>query len=331
MKFSFVIPCFNEAANIGRCVESVRTAINYWQQSITGENAQAEILVIDNGSEDDSVAIANRLADRVVECNRINISRLRNQGGNAAQGEFIIFLDGDIVVPEIWLSAIDEFFAQPNRDAVGFVDIAPDDAPWYAKLWAQRVISRRGKLCPVDFLPGRNISVRKSMFDKVGGFDSNLKTGEDKDFIMRIRQAGGQVFSAPSPKLLHLGYEKSFKEWMRKEYWRQHSHIDLISKQGLNPRIVRFPAIALAHILIQVAVVVSLLSGSPLQALVLLYASFLPGACQTLLFSYSRRNLNAILGFSFMYWVRFHVAGISIIRAYMEYREEKNTAAKNLS
>lgn len=327
MKYSFVIPCFNEEANIGRCLKSVRDAVDQWKDN----SHQAEVMVVDNGSTDRSVSIANELADRVLEFKRVNISRLRNAGGEAALGEVIIFLDGDIVVPSDWLSHMDEFFSSPNVDAIGYVDLAPNDAPWFARYWAERVTTKRSVKREIDTLPGRNIAIKKSVFTRISGFDDALQTGEDKDFIMRARKSGAVVYTSPSPKLLHLGYEKTFKEWMRKEYWRQHSHVDLILKQGFSLRLARFPAMALAHLFFAIFIAINLLQGDTGVATELLAVSFIPSLVMSLLSSYSRRSLSVYLGFSFLYWVRFIVAGWSILRALVESRTKLVAGLKTSS
>lgn len=331
MKYSFVIPCYNEEHNIGRCLTSVHQAIEAWQSQVTDTSREAEVMVVDNGSTDQGVAIAKEIADTVLEFNRVHISRLRNAGGEAAQGEIIIFLDGDIVVPGDWLSHVDEFFCEPNVDAIGYVDLAPDDAPWFARFWGQRVTAKRGVKKEIDTLPGRNIAIKKSVFTRISGFDDGLQTGEDKDFIMRARKSGAVVYTSPSPTLLHLGYEKTFREWMRKEYWRQHSHVDLILKQGFSLRLARFPVIALAHLVFALFIVLSLLQGDFSSVIKLIAISAIPSFAMSLLSEYSRKSVSTYLGFSLLYWIRFVVAGWSILRALFESRQKLVAGVKTSS
>lgn len=321
MKYSVVIPCYNESHVIGRCLDSVNAA--------RAGRSDVQVIVVDNGSTDTSAAIAEahrqHPSDQVISTPRLRISAVRNAGAQAASGEYLLFLDGDIEVPDNWLATLDDWFGKQRSDVLGFVDLPPSTAPWFARIWGERVLARRHAAVEVDFLPGRNIYLPRRWFDTVGGFDAALMTGEDKDFIMRLRKAGARVMTDRSIDITHLGYERSFREWMRKEYWRQHSHIDLLRQQGLSLRLLRFPVLAVGHLGLLLLVLASLL-GAPALAMALLLTSFLPSLVMTLRCPEHRAHGLLIVQSTFMYWARFVIAGWSIVRAAWESWQQHRAA-----
>ncbi|CBL46094.1 Glycosyl transferase, family 2 [gamma proteobacterium HdN1] len=313
MKYSVIIPCYNESHVIGQCLASVNVARE-------GRN-DVQVIVVDNGSTDTSGAIARahqkHPLDQVIDVPRLRISAVRNAGARISSGEIILFLDSDIEVPSNWLTTLDDWFGQQRSDVLGFVDLPPVTAPWVARIWGERVLARRHTAGEVDFLPGRNICVLRRWFDAVGGFSETLTTGEDKDFVMRLGKAGARVMTDRSIPLIHLGYERNFREWMRKEYWRQHSHIDLLREQGVSPRLIRFPLLAIGHLGLVLLAAICLLAA-PKLGVFLLLASFLPSLVLTLRCPPHRSNPERLLQSTLLYWARFNIAAVSILRAAQE-------------
>jgi glycosyltransferase involved in cell wall biosynthesis len=96
---SVVIPAFNEEANIEKCLHALTAQ--------TFPKERFEVIVVDNGSTDSTVATANRfktsLALRVVSKAGCNISGVRNHGAALATGEVLAFLDADCIPRPTWL------------------------------------------------------------------------------------------------------------------------------------------------------------------------------------------------------------------------------------
>ncbi|MDY6829775.1 MAG: glycosyltransferase [Pseudomonadota bacterium] len=308
-RYSVIVPCYNEAHNLTRMLDSVRVA------SKNRDSNTLEVLVIDNGSQDGSDDIA-RAGGAVVLCaNRVSISRLRNLGAEAAQGEVLLFLDADMEVPPDWLDRIDEALAA-GADALGFVEQVPREAPWYAQVWSQRIAARRSHDMPVDYLPGRNIAVRRQLYLQVGGFSEALATGEDKDLSLRLIAAGASINSVAGRPMMHWGYERSFSELLRKEFWRQSSHIDLLARHGASVRLMRFPVASVAVLAFLCIGLVAVAVQQWQVALLSFFLSFLPAVGVT--FSRGdglRFRPVAAAQLVFLYWVRFQVAGLSVLRA----------------
>ena len=314
MKYSIIIPCFNEAHVLSDTLSSVRTAM--------GERCDVEIILMDNGSNDASQAIAKSYGVTVCEVPGVKISALRNMGAKKSLGKYLLFLDADIVVANNWFHQLDYFTDITNgdyvADVVGFVDDVPSHAPWYARIWGLRASARRNKLMEIDSLPGRNLFLSKQWFDRVVGFNENLTTGEDKDFVMRLKKSGALVLSDPRLEMIHMGYERTFKEWSRKEYWRQHSHIGLIKHQGASIRLLRFPLLCVAHLLLALVFVITLVTGDVGASLSVLMLSLSPSLLLSLKKPLSRFPLGRLFQFTLLYWLRFHIAGWSVLKELRE-------------
>lgn len=99
MKLSFVIPCYNEEALIGSCIDSIKAEIFRF-----GQLEDYEIIVVDNMSTDNTKAIAESLEVRVVEETQQSVTFARSRGAKEAQFDLIAYIDADNVVPPGWLN-----------------------------------------------------------------------------------------------------------------------------------------------------------------------------------------------------------------------------------
>ena len=82
--FSIIIPCYNESHVLSRCLESIVVAI--------GSRSGVEILLMDNGSSDNSPEIARSFGARVQVQAQVSIATLRNLGAEMARGDVLLFL-----------------------------------------------------------------------------------------------------------------------------------------------------------------------------------------------------------------------------------------------
>lgn len=154
------------------------------------------------------------------------ISRLRNQGVLQARGEYLAFLDADVEIAPDWTSSmLAELNADAGRVLVSAVQRCEDNAPPLEKI--RTVLSNAVTDADVNFLPGRNLFLRRSTFEAVGGFPEHLITCEDYYFTDRVHGLGRLFYSARS-SYVHLGEDKQFDEMYRKEIWRGQSNLHSI-------------------------------------------------------------------------------------------------------
>jgi len=151
----------------------------------------AEILIIDAGSNDDSVAVIADLASRhpqirILHSDKKNPSAVRNRGLAAARGEIIGFLDADDLWPPDKLARqLARLAAEPPvRVVSGFVQ-------YFDRLDRENLVPAADSRLETLFHVHLGAAVfHHSVFDEVGRFDENLLYSEDVDLLLRIREAG---------------------------------------------------------------------------------------------------------------------------------------------
>src|SRR4030042_4830816 len=167
MKFSFIIPAFNEEEFISNCVKSIKNQ----------EGDDFEIIVVDNGSSDKTAEIAKNLGVALVSEEKKGISNARNFGVMKAKGEFLCFVDADGTLSNNWLSEAREIISKNNVKALVGLNIFVNNNLFkkfyyniytffaYIALILHNIIFRK------LFLPGNNLVIKRSVFLKLGGFE----------------------------------------------------------------------------------------------------------------------------------------------------------------
>lgn len=213
---SIVVCTFNRAAVLQRMVESV-----FRQRQIT--EIQHELVIVDNNSGDDTAAIVQEFANKgnvnyFLEADE-GLSFARNRGIAESKGEFISFLDDDVLVHEDWLRSVKACFDETDADVVGGRVSLRFEAPpekWVEGLFRKCLSevdlgSSRKVLSNGDCLYGANLSFRKKVFDSVGIFDINAGrrrkewlSGEETDMVRRVIANKGKVLYDPDVFVEHL-------------------------------------------------------------------------------------------------------------------------------
>ena len=198
MRFSVVIPCFNAERTLDQCLVSVTRA--------AALHGSAEILLVDNGSADASVEIAAAFPEvTVLHEQRRGPAAARNRGLRCAVGRFVAFTDADCRVAEDWLVRAEDYFDDSDVAAVGgrIDGCKPRNA-------IQHWMNERGILDQEHALASRppfvqtaNAVYRTAQVRACGGFDEQLRTGEDVDLSIRVTLRGGRLTFAPDVAVEH--------------------------------------------------------------------------------------------------------------------------------
>ncbi len=177
---SVIIPCYNAARFLPEAVASVRA--QGWEP--------LEILVVDDGSTDDSVEVARRLEGlRLIQKPNGGAASARNLGLREARGDWIAFLDADDLWPPDRMRALaSRFEADDALDVVtGRIRYVRLDGA----LWLNyRFEDRQNTVSHIHLGAGL---YRRRAFDRIGGFDEGLRIGEDQDWFLRAREAGLRI------------------------------------------------------------------------------------------------------------------------------------------
>ena len=183
MRYSVVIPTYNEEHYVVRCLQSVRD-----QQY---DRAQFEIIVSDAESTDSTQAVAQPLCDKIVSTPRRGIAVGRNLGAAQASGEFLVFVDADVVLEQQFLSSIDRSFRDEAVVAVSGL-ARPSDGRLFQRFVYRTtyVLVRVFQSVGVSLFPGICVAFRAQEFRTVRGFREDFGIVEDLDLSRRMSTLG---------------------------------------------------------------------------------------------------------------------------------------------
>jgi len=170
---SIIIPTLNEAGNVEKLVK-------YLLKHQT--SALAEIIVVDGGSTDTTVAIAQKAGAKVINCNRCGRAHQMNKGSQVAKGDVLYFIHCDTLPPPSFLADIQD--AIHNNFPTGC---------FQAKFDTNRfLVKTNGFWSKLDFLFCRGgdqtLFVTKKLFEELNGYKEELMIMEEYDFLIRARK-----------------------------------------------------------------------------------------------------------------------------------------------
>jgi glycosyltransferase involved in cell wall biosynthesis len=201
VELSIVMPCLNEAETLARCIEKAKLGIER-------SGVRGEIIIADNGSADDSVAIAEKSGARVVQVNEKGYGRALRGGIQAAVGKWILMGDADDSYDFSDITGFVEKFEEGFelvmgcRLPVGGGTISPGAMPWKNRWIGNPILSFIGRLffkCPAhDFHCGLR------GFTKAAFWKMDLQTtGMEFASEMVIKSTFKQLKIAEVPITLH--------------------------------------------------------------------------------------------------------------------------------
>ena len=207
---SIIICTRNRAASLRRTIESVRALS-------TPPDTAWELIIVDNGSTDDTRAVVEAAAIaadfdvKYVFEGRKGLSYARNAGLGQARGEVIAFTDDDMLVEQDWLVRIAEQCAlHPTMEMYfGRTRVSRPEQPRLAIREGDSPVTYRFPCTPNEPGSGNNMIFRASVLPSVGEFDTTLGAGtklgssEDHDFTYRVLRAGGQIRYCPEISAIH--------------------------------------------------------------------------------------------------------------------------------
>jgi glycosyltransferase involved in cell wall biosynthesis len=216
MKYSLIIPVYNRPDEVDELLASLEA------QTLK----DFEVVVVEDGSTIPCLNIVNehasRLALRYFQKENSGPGQSRNYGAERSQGEYLIVLDSDCVLPQGYLQAVDEELERRPSDAFGGPDRAHDSFTPVQKAINYSMTSffttggiRGGKKKLDKFYPRSfNMGVHSELYKRLGGF-SAMRFGEDIDFSIRIFKSGASCRLFPEAWVWHkrrTDMKKFFKQ-----------------------------------------------------------------------------------------------------------------------
>jgi GT2 family glycosyltransferase len=211
----------------------------------TARNLDLEIIVVDNGSKDDSCEMLRREFPwvRLIENGEnVGFARANNQAARMAQGQYIFLLNSDA---ELQTDSLQLILAlaknEPKAGIVGAHLLNPDGSfqashTPFPTLWREFLIltglgrassgrwfpSRGPELDkgpqPVDYVEGAALLIRRDIYLQLNGFDEGFfMYAEEVDLCYRLRKAGWQVWYHPQARILHHGGGSSLNRRTQRE------------------------------------------------------------------------------------------------------------------
>ena len=204
MKYSIIVPVFNRPDEVDELL-----------QSLVGQTLKDfEVVIVEDGSEKPCKDVCDKYAGKIdlkyFMKKNSGPGQSRNYGAERANGEYLIVLDSDVVLPEDYLKAVNDELNREPSDAFGGPDCAHDSFTETQKAISYSMTSffttggiRGGKKKLDKFYPRSfNMGIRRDVYMRLGGF-SKMRFGEDIDFSIRIFKAGCKCRLFPEAWVWH--------------------------------------------------------------------------------------------------------------------------------
>lgn len=199
-KVSIIIPCYNQANYLEDAIESALT-----------QTIHCEVIVVNDGSTDNTSEIAKKYHVLLVEKTNGGLSSARNAGIAVAKGEYILTLDADDIITQDFI-----------EKTIGIDDIVGTQQQEFGDshtLWINNNLHPTFE----DFKKNNQINCcslfKKEIWEKVGGYDERLKRGlEDWHFWLKATRAGYTVTIVPEPLFFYRKHGQSMISYVYANY-----------------------------------------------------------------------------------------------------------------
>ncbi|MBQ9670752.1 MAG: glycosyltransferase [Prevotella sp.] len=230
MKYSIIVPVYNRPDEVDELLQSLTT------QTIS----DFEVVVVEDGSSVPCESVCKKYEKELnlhYFCKpNSGPGQSRNYGAEHAEGEYLIVLDSDVVLPQGYLKAVDEELQREEADAFGGPDAAHDSFTPVQKAISYSMTSffttggiRGGKKKLDKFYPRSfNMGIRADVYKRLGGF-SKMRFGEDIDFSIRIFKAGCRCRLFPEAWVWHKR-RTDFRKFFRQVFNSGIARINLYKK-----------------------------------------------------------------------------------------------------
>ncbi len=204
---SVVVIGRNEGDRLSKCLESVKQ-MNFPQE-------KTELIYVDSSSVDDSVQRAESLGAKVIQVDSSHhtAALARNLGWKVAEGEFVLFLDGDTLLDRDFVAASLPKFSHPDLGIIfgNRKEMCPKKSVYNRVLdldWSMRM--GYTDMCGGDAI------IRRTVLEQVNGYNSSLIAGEEPEMCNRMQEKGVLILHLNTTMTLHDLNMTSFSA-----YWRR--------------------------------------------------------------------------------------------------------------
>lgn len=258
---SVIIPAFNEEEYIQETLSVLR------------HNDNLDIILVDNGSTDKTVEIAQQQGVKVIDFPVGTIAAVRNRGVKESKGNILIFIDSDVRVTPEWHeklpSIVEELKKSPNL-ITGSRYRSPDNKSILNKYWYTELTQYEA-----SYINAGHLIVTRKLFDEIQGFNENLETAEDYDFCQKAIRAGAVIQDNPELIVTHDGYPQSLVSFIQRERWHGRQDVENLS-HFLDSKIAWFASLNLILLIIALAMTLAgVYLAFPIYFMLMYVVSFL--------------------------------------------------------
>jgi len=220
MKASVIVPVRNGSAVIHRCLHALAS------QDLPRD--QYEIIVVDDGSTDDTVAFVAGFPDvRLLSTPPRGPAAARNRGIAAAQGDVILFTDADCAPRSDWARTMLDGLERSGADgAKGIYETHQRSlVARFVQIEYETRYARMARRAHIDFIDTYSAAYRREVLTKVGGFDERFPfpSVEDQELSFRVTERGYRLAFVPDAVVDHL-HAATVRAYARKKfrigYWK---------------------------------------------------------------------------------------------------------------
>ncbi len=230
---SIIIPNRNGSTTIGKCLAAAQAS----------NHGNFEIIVVDDGSEDDSIEVIERYPCKLVRLERHGgAARARNAGASHSRGRILFFTDADCLLQPDTLALAARTLALEGPNAIigGTYTLAPYDRRFCSRFQSIFINHLETRHAPAaDYIATHALAVDASVFRSNRGFAEDVRPIlEDVEFSHRLRRAGCRLVMNPAIQVQHIfdySLTRSLRNAFAKSlYWTGYAirNRDLLADSG---------------------------------------------------------------------------------------------------
>jgi len=200
--FTIIIPSYNRDAPLRRLLAGI--------EDLSPDSPEFEVIVVDDGSEPAVSIDVNFYSFPliVIRNNNGGPARARNNGAQSARGAFLAFIDDDCVPHPDWLLGFDEYCGNDPGTLLGGQTLNGCENNVYSEATQLLINFLLEHYNPADikggFYPTNNMSIPKASFLSLGGFNTSLSYGEDRELCYRWALENNRFKWVRNAKVFHF-------------------------------------------------------------------------------------------------------------------------------
>lgn len=210
---SIIIPARDAASTLPMCLDALGV------QSLTETH---EIIVVDDGSKDDTAEIARRAGAMGFTIPPSGPAAARNYGAQRARGEILLFTDADCVPAMTWAAELSSVFRDCTiAGAKGVYRTSQSGlVPRFVQAEYASKYERMARQASIDFIDTYSAAYRRDVFLANGGFDISFPAPsvEDQEFSFRLAKKGYRLVFVPKAVVYHR-HDLTLREYATRKFW----------------------------------------------------------------------------------------------------------------